>query len=99
MSDTLLDLTTEVDITTIVTPYEESDDPNRKTHIVNPPKNLHIWRPGMSAQDVVNLARMQEKRVVALCGHTWVPKHNPEKFDICDRCMKIAVALMSEAGE
>ena len=79
--------------------YEESDDPNRKTHIINPPKNIHIWREGMTAQDVVDIARATGQEVVSLCGYRWVPKHNPEKFDVCDACMKIAGHLMSEAGE
>lgn len=91
--------TLEIDALDRLFEYEESDDPNRKTHIINPPKNIHIWREGMTAQDVVDIARATGQEVVALCGYRWVPKHNPEKFDVCDACMKIAGHLMSEAGE
>lgn len=91
----------ENDTTTIeeLFPYEESDDPTRKTHIVNPPKNIHIWREGMSMQDVVDIARATGQEVVALCGYRWVPKHNPDKFDVCQTCMDIAGQLMREKGE
>lgn len=91
----------ESEVTTIedLFPYEESNDPNRKTHIVNPPKNIHIWRIGMSMQDVVDIARATGQEVESLCGYRWVPKHNPEKFDVCQACMDIAGQMMSEAGE
>lgn len=79
--------------------YEEPTDPNAKAHIVNPPKNLHIWREGMTAQDIVNHARVMKIEVVALCGYTWVPKHNPDKVDVCDTCMTLAGELMRGAGE
>lgn len=90
MTDTVLEQ--DVDLMTIVTPYEESDDPNRRTHIVSPPENLHITGgdPGMLAQDVVDTARTLGLEVTALCGYRWVPKHDPEKFDSCTACFKIA---------
>lgn len=75
-----------------VLPYESTDDPNTKTHIVNPPSNKHVpgWTPRWDAQDVVDFARMLSVEVVALCGHQFVPKHNPEAHDICMQCMKVA---------
>ena len=83
-----------------VLPYEETDDQahDRFTHIVNPPANLHIWTPDMSAQDIVDTARLNGWSVTALCGFTWVPKHNPEKYDTCSACMDIAQKIMSEMG-
>ena len=95
MTDTLLEIVEDTELL----PYEESDDPNRRTHIVNPPNNLHIWTPGMSAQDFVDLARLNGLEVVALCGYRWVPKHNPEKYDVCETCFKIASGLMRGANE
>ena len=95
MSDTLLEIVEDTDLF----PYEEDNDPNRRTHIVNPPLNLHIFKPGMSSQDVVDSARLLGLEVVALCGYRWVPKHNPEKYDICEPCIKIASELMRDAGE
>jgi Protein of unknown function (DUF3039) len=85
---------------TLVTPYVEPENVDEhRTHIVNPPNNLHIWQPGMTAQDVVNIARLNGLPVVALCGYTWVPVHNPEKFDACESCIQIAGELMRGAGE
>lgn len=89
------------DVTEELIAYEEAPDDgaDRKTHIVNPPKNLHIWQPGMEAQEIVNIARFTGQEVVALCDYRWVPKHNPEKFDICQACMDIAGELMRSKGE
>ena len=86
---------------TILVPYEDSDDPNRRTHIVSPPENLHITNgdPKMLAQDVVDIARVIGQEVVALCGYKWVPKHNPDKFDACEACMTIAGHIMRGLGE
>jgi hypothetical protein len=80
-------------------PYEETSDPNARTHIINPPKNLHIWTPGMETQELVDIARVTGQEIEALCGYRFVPKHNPEKFDVCEKCMKIAGDLMAGAGE
>ncbi len=78
--------------------FEETDDEahDRFTHIINPPSNVHIWRPGMSAQDVVDIARANGWPVKALCGKVWVPKHNPDKYPACPTCMDIAHKLISE---
>jgi hypothetical protein len=80
-------------------PFEESKDPNTKTHFVNPPKNLHIWRVGMDIYELVDIARANGLEVEALCGYRWVPKHNPDKYDLCDTCNKIAHEMMAERGE
>lgn len=77
-----------------ISPYEETDDPSVRAHIVNPPKNIHIWQPGMTSQEMVDVARMTGQFLVALCGYRWVPKHNPEKFDACDICLSIAGEMM-----
>lgn len=79
--------------------YEEDNDSNRKTHIVNPPKNIHIWEPGMTAQDVVDIARATGQEVIALCDYRWIPRHNPEKFEVCKACVDIAGELMRSSGE
>lgn len=81
--------------------YEETDDPNARTHIVNPPDNPHIsyGHPDMEAQEVVDTARRLGIEIVALCGYKFVPKHNPDKLDACEACMKVAEAIMREMGE
>lgn len=95
------DVDTGLTIMDQVAPYVDDNDPNRRTHIVNPPSNPHISRgfPDMQAQEVVNIARAQRIEIVALCGYKFVPQHNPEKYDACDACMKIAGDIMRGAGE
>lgn len=97
MTDTL----TQLEMLTVeeLAPYEENNDPNHRTHIVRPPENKHIYQPGMSAQDIVDTARLLGVEVVCLCGFRFVPKANPEKHDVCESCMKIAQKLMAQNGE
>jgi hypothetical protein len=77
--------------------YDQDDGKDHFTHIINPPNNIHIWEPGMEAQDIVAIARATGQIVVALCGYKFVPKRNPEKYPACDSCIKIAHDIM--AGE
>lgn len=79
--------------------WKTDDGKDHKTHIVNPPKNLHIWQPGMTAQEIVDIARVTGQEVTALCGYKWVPKRNPDKYDVCQPCMDIAGELMRGNGE
>lgn len=94
-----IDLKPLIDNDTDLIPYEEPD-PNReyRAHVVNPPANTHIWRPGMEAQDVVDIARATGQHVVALCGYRFIPKHNPDKFDACERCFEVAGEILSQEG-
>jgi len=95
-----LDTETTLESVTELFPYEDTDDgADRATHIVNPPNNLHIWRVGMSAQDIVDIARVTGQYVTALCGYKWIPKRNPEKYDLCTGCLEIAQHLMRSNGE
>lgn len=71
-------------------PHEDIDDgKDHKTHIVTEAMNDHIWEAGMNAQDVVDIARAVGEEVVALCGYRWIPKRNPEKYDLCKTCADI----------
>lgn len=86
-----------------VVPYEDADDGKvHKAHIVRPTENAHITgHPNsvMTGQDVVDLARVMGEFVVALCGHKFVPKRDPEKCDACKSCIDIAGHIMSGLGE
>jgi len=83
-----------------IAPYEDNVDPNHRTHIVNPVMNDHLWKHfEMTSQEIVDLARMTNRHVITLCGHRFYPKGNPEKYDICKRCMEIAAELMRANGE
>lgn len=95
MTDTLLEIVEDTELL----PYEEDNDPNRKTHIINPPMNTHIWKPWLTSKDVVDIARLMGYEIVALCGYKWVPKHNPEEYDACEACIKVAGEIMRGAGE
>lgn len=96
-----VDLSPIIDTSTIedVTPYETTENPDTKAHIVNPPQNTHIWQPGMTSQDIVNIARLKGYHVVALCGYRFIPRYNPDKHDACEPCIKIAGDLMRAEGE
>lgn len=94
-----LDLDINLNVRSEFMPYEVNGNGENFAHIVNPPNNVHIWTPGMSAQDVVDIARTQGMKVRALCGKEWVPKANPDKFDACKTCIDIAGDLMRGAGE
>jgi len=86
-----------IDLNDIVSPYEEDDDPNRKTHIINPAMNLEIQRQFgrmETPQEIVNTARAFGVEIVALCGHRLIPVHNPENYDACEACMQIAGDIM-----
>lgn len=97
----MVDTIEEVDISIeeIVAPEKGGYDPNVRVHIVNPPKNVHIWKPGMCAQDVVDIARATEQKVTALCGYTWVPRHKTDKYDVCEPCLLEAHKLLNTWGE
>lgn len=95
------DLLEKADVETIVDimPYVEPENPaEHRTHIVNPDGNPHIYRPGMSAQDIVDVARAGGLEVTTLCGFKFVPLMNPERFDACGICMDIAGQIMREVG-
>ena len=98
MTDTML--TPTVLDSVEIAPYDDTDDgADHRTHVVNPPENMHIWLPGMGAQDVVNIARITGQEIKALCGYVFVPKRNPEKYDTCEPCIKVAGDLMRSKGE
>lgn len=96
--DVLIDRSTDE----AIIPYEETSDPNIRTHIVNPADNLEFQRMYgrvEDAQQLVNTARMIGVEIVALCGYKFVPKHNPDKPDVCEACIKMAGEIMRDEGE
>lgn len=79
---------------------EQTDKPDdHRAHIVNPPDNMHIWIPGMTAWQIVDIARKKHLYVFALCGWAFVPRHDPDAFPACEDCVKMAGELMRSAGE
>lgn len=98
-----VDLSPLLDTSTIedIVPYEETGNPDSKAHVVNPSKNLHIWKIGMTSQDIVNIARLTGIHVNALCGYRFIPRHDPDKHAACEPCIKIAGELieLTEKGD
>ena len=82
-----------------VVDIEETAFESHLTHIVNPPNNLHLWNPSMTAQDLVDVARVRGIPIKALCGKVFVPNKNPDSYPACEECIKIAGELMRGAGE
>lgn len=68
----------------------------RLTHIVNPPMNEHVGGPGLTSKEIVFIAREFHIEVVALCGYRWVPVNDPEKYPVCEECMRIAGIYIKE---
>jgi hypothetical protein len=89
-----------LELMTTTIAFDETDDGKQhQTHIINPPNNLHVYQPGMTSKDIVNLARMSQIFVVALCGYKFIPKRNPESHPACSACISIAVDLMRGNNE
>lgn len=84
-------------------------DTQTVTHIVTPHENRRLWkeicvltgvsRNLVSGPDIVAYARKNNFYVVALCSHVFIPMKNPDEFDMCDYCMKVAQKRMRENGE
>lgn len=80
-------------VQTDLVPFEQDDgsDPDRRAHIVRPADNgVYSADDPRTAKDIIAMARLTQTEVVALCGHVFVPKHNPESYDACERCIEMA---------
>lgn len=91
---TILETDHLLELFTVEQPFEDSDDPNRRTHIINAEANQHVGTD-LTAKEIVDTARLKGQEIVMLCGFRFVPKHNPEKFDACGPCLKIAHLLLA----
>lgn len=70
-------------------PFEDDFDPAARAHIVDNLTNAEVYGSGLSATDIVEMARLAGTEVVALCGYKWVPKRNPLNHSTCEKCMAI----------
>lgn len=64
------------DTTPVVGPPERVDDVERMAHIVYP-------------ADKLTDAMVFGTPVQALCGKTWVPNRDPERFPVCQTCVEV----------
>lgn len=97
---TVIDEAIEIEIDQSLEDHKQAKlEQHRKAHIINPPNNMHIWRPGMTSKMIIDIALARGVAVVALCGHKFLPKHNPEPYPSCETCFNMAGIIMREAGE
>ena len=43
-----------------------------------------------SADAKITRARVEGTPVTALCGYTWVPSRDPQKYPVCEKCLETA---------
>lgn len=60
-----------------------------------PRKYSHVVVPASE----VTRAYIEGTPVTALCGYTWVPSEDPEKYDICPRCAEILQSIRNREHE
>lgn len=60
--------------------YDQGDE-ERFAHLIH--------TPGENADAVVLEARIEGKRIKALCGKWFVPQRDPSKFPICQTCVEV----------
>jgi len=92
MTETPL-LTTELALTTHpMMQHYYKEEAGKKTHIVRVPPHLE----GMTSPEAYVLeARIEGTSVTALCGYTWIPSKDPQKFPVCDICRDIYEASLT----
>lgn len=77
---------------TDVLPYEDDTTGDIRAHIVRPEENGQQY--DLTGQDIVDLARLNGTEVVALCGHRFVPSHDPAPAPACEPCVDVAAQIM-----
>ena len=71
-----------LDRPTIVDPVTSDDQP-REAHIVGRTSKK-------DADAIVTEGYVLGQPLTALCGYTWVPSRDPERFPLCPRCRDLA---------
>jgi hypothetical protein len=64
---------------------ESTDDDPRHAHIVTPAA-------------AVTEAMINGTPVTALCGYTWVPSRDPDRYPLCQRCKAIHAQFLVRGG-
>jgi hypothetical protein len=54
----------------------------RVSHLIGP-------RDGKDGAMQAMEARFNGTEVEALCGHRWIPQHDPKQYPVCQRCLDI----------
>lgn len=94
---TTTELVTTVDRSTEVNTDEETE-PGKLAHIV-PPDLGPDGKPTRTGAVKVMEARLNGTPVTALCGWTWVPQQDPQRFPLCHRCKELADGINFDPGQ
>lgn len=59
--------------------------------VTGEPHSSHLVGPrdGKDGATQVMEARFDGTPVEALCGHRWIPQHDPKQYPVCQRCLDI----------
>ncbi len=77
------------DTLTVIAPVTTDQDFTR-THIVNCPPDKESTAAWLTEARVFGL------EVEALCGYRWIPSKDPQKYDICEACVRVANMIIAE---
>jgi len=58
------------------------------------PRHAHIVTPAAAVTE----AMINGTPVTALCGYTWVPSRDPQRYPLCQRCRAIYDQLQVAGG-
>lgn len=88
MSDTMTSPTVDRVMDTVL----DEGDHERQKHYV-------MTKPGLTPEATIMEARVYGTPVTALCGKTWVPDRDPQRFSLCQTCKEIFESLPDKHGE
>lgn len=76
---------------------QTEDNIKHYSHYISPPENHEIFallvrrgNPDPTAQDIVEVARVNHLEVTAICGYKWVPIRSTDGRDVCPICVDVA---------
>lgn len=91
---------TPIETTDEVVSYEETPaGPDHRAHMFAAGDNLHVQSGQyMEPQDIVDLARLSDIEIVAMCGHRLIPRRNPKVYPVCEACVDEAERRIMGGG-
>lgn len=67
-------------------------------HIHSPSDNPDNYYTGASNQDIIDIGRLRESKLKALCGFEYTPKFGVETKGVCSDCMRAGTRIVKEAS-
>lgn len=80
----------------VVETNDQTTEDDGKRHVIAWQDNLHIYKKGMTSQDIVDFARVNGVEVVALCGKIWIPSQQVAGRETCDPCVDLMQAYLNK---